>query len=290
MKSIRIKAVIALLLLFSLSIHAQEIEHEAPTLQLGLDGLSFSKGTLDPEIISRIIAEKQNEIKIKIIQNSFLKNIYGSGGTIYNYADNIIKGVVEESDTDVRTRKILESTVNLVFVYTFADFYLKQVEKDENAHTHLKELAKIYGLNNLETFSRGLKYRSLRQDNVSIESKTKDDAFNGRSTKITKDDKNDLYQFIALLIDISSEVVRQDSKLKELGLMRISFSTNYEYLNKFKQLEQFKKFEENNVLIDEKIYNKAKLVKDDMSNFIKRYTSYIGAIKSLVETKKIEKL
>ena len=69
--------------------------------------------------------------------------MFGSGGTIYNYADNIIKGIVQEPDVDVRTRKIMESTVNLVFVYAFADFYLKQVCNDKAKLMSERDPAKL---------------------------------------------------------------------------------------------------------------------------------------------------
>ena len=279
---------ILVIVLFSIKLNSQEIEHQAPTLQVGLDGISFSKGSLDPEVIARIIAEKQNEIKIKIIQNSFLKKIYGSGGTIYNYADNVIKGVVEEPDIDIRTRKIMESTVNLVFVYAFTDFYLKQVHKDPTLQANIEALAKVYKLDGLKKFEGGLRYRTLREDNIKIDTVLDNIKFEeGLSTSMDKNAENDrLYKFIALLIDMSSEVVKHNSKLTELGLMRISYSTNYDFLNMYKQLEKHNSFQKiNKNIISNEIYQKAKIVKEDMESFIKKYTSYIGAIKSLIEAK-----
>jgi len=279
------------LTLLTANLNSQEIEHQAPTLQVGLDGINFSKGTLDPEIIARIIAEKQSEIKIKIIQNSFLKKIYGSGGTIYNYADNIIKGIVQEPDTDVRTRKIMESTVNLVFVYAFADFYLKKVteDKDDTKLKNLQKLAKGYNLEFLKNFNSGLKYRALLEENgVTFNNNNrylKNLQYNGStSQEKLEDDEDHLYKFMALLIDISSEVVRENEKLSDLGLMRISYSTNYDYLNTYKQQLNYSAFTNDAVI---KLENKdfAVEVYKNMKDFMNEYTSYIGALKFILESK-----
>lgn len=289
MKFIKIIFTLFFCFLFHTIIYAQEIEHQAPTLQVGLDGLNFAKGTLDPEIIARIIAQKQSEIKLKIIQNSFLKNIYGSGGTIYNYADNVIKSVVQEPDTDVRTKKIMESTVNLVFIYTFADFYLKEINKKGGQElTNLKNLALGYELTNLNDFSGGLRYRALLDLNspdslVSTNLRTLN--YGKLTSKRTIEDEDDyLNKFMSLLIDMSSEVVRHNKKLRDLGLMRVSYSSNYDYLNLYKQQQNYLAYRNEN-LIKQPNKDLSKKVYDDMFNLMEEYTTYIGAIKYITEIK-----
>jgi hypothetical protein len=312
MKILKKISVLLFMIPFSVSLNAQELEHHAPTLQVGLDGINFSKGSLDTEIIARIIAAKQNEIKIKIIQNSFLNNIYGSGGTIYNYADNIIKGVVQEADVDVRTRKIMESTVNLVFVHAFADFYLKNITEDatiKKDSTNLKDvqnLAAGYELEFLKSFKNGLKYRKLLDENFKYKKKCScyninDERFNKKLNGNEIEDKNDnLNQFIALIIDISSEVIRSNEKLRDLGLMRISYSTNYDYLNLYKQQQNYslfgkRKIKPKNPLkkvksIGNSLFNHdnkkiSKKVYENMKKFLENYTSYIGALRFINESK-----
>lgn len=293
MKNLKKIPVLLILLFLALTANTQEIEHEAPSLQVGLDGLNFTKGSLDPEIIARIIAEKQNEIKIRLIQNSFLKKLYGSGGTIYNYADNIIKGVLEEPDTDIRTRKIMESTVNLVFVYAFADFYLKQVNNEgyKKELANLKKLAENYKQYYLKDFSGGLKYKSLIELNPDFKSENvndynlKNQNFKGNSTNQNiPDNKDNLNQFMSLLIDISSEVIRHNEKLRNLGLMRISYSNNYDYLNLYNIQKNFGNYKNR----DKTIYNDENKTLSDsiyknMSGFLDKYTSSIGAIKFVLD-------
>lgn len=285
MKILKKRIVLILFILLAVNISAQEIEHQAPTLQVGLDGLNFTKGTLDPEVIARIIAEKQSEIKIKVIQNSFLKKIYGSGGTIYNYADNIIKGVLEEPDTDIRTRKIMESTVNLVFVYAFADFYLKKSATDSDIKSKLQALAIGYDLDSLKDFSRGLKYKGLLANYNDSILKSNKNVYEGLSTKeSTNKIKNNLNNFVSLIIDISSEVIRDNEKLSDLGLMRVSYSNNYDYLNMFNiQKKYYEYYKDENAIYNKDNLAYSKAIYDSMNTFLRNYTSTIGALKYILE-------
>lgn len=115
------------LFVFSLfnNTQAQDLEHEAPTLQVGLSGLSFSRGTLDAQLIMEIVAEKQEEVKLKIVQNMFMEKMKSTGGTFYSFTDNVVKNIIQEHDPTIRTKKILENAVNMVFVVTYLDYYLR---------------------------------------------------------------------------------------------------------------------------------------------------------------------
>lgn len=299
---IHFKKNIALVLIMFITFIAigQELEHEAPTLQVGLNSLDFTKGTLDPEVIAAIVAEKQREIKIKVIQNSFLKKLYGSGGTIYNYADNVLKGVIQEPDTDIRTRKIMESTVNLVFVYAFADYYLKQLKplseksdtKEKDYLKNLRVLAKGYGLDSLNTlFSGGLKYEKLYAELI-FDKDSLDRRLNHKLLSVKEKKRNhSLYNFMSLLIDIASEVVRQNEDLQDLGIMRVSYSTNYDYLNMYNMQKDYSSYNyKGKKNTKHPIYNKdnkeaSNAVYKDMSEFLKKYTSSIGAIKYVIDSK-----
>lgn len=250
------------LLLTSFVLTAQDnnIEHQTPTLQLGLNGLSFAKGDLDAQLIMEIIAEKQSEVKLKIVQNMFLKNLKNSGGTVYNYGSNLLKVMVEEQNQEIRTRLVLENTVNLVFAYSFAE-YIRNL-KDNNINIILKDLY----INALDSTNKRIKIKEhciLRWR--AVQDITPDDTLRD--------------EFYALLLDISSEVIRNNSRLKELGLMRISYSTSYEYLNKYKILE-------NNYLGNKKTksiedttkWECAKELYDLMEKKLDTITSYVGVL------------
>jgi len=254
--------IITFLLAFIITgtLKAQELEHQAPSLQVGLDGLSFARGTLDAQLIAEIIGQKQSEIKLKVVQNSFLQKINGAGGTVYNYADNIIKGIVLEPEPEIRTRKMVENTVNLVFVYAFADFYVRKAAVDDNYKSALNALAlEIDPSLTTLNYGGGLIHSKL-------DSAFKQTSSNKRDTKAFISEP--LSEFIATIIDISSEVVREDEKLRKLGLMRISYSSTYEYMN---------------------LYRKSKTAKADtvnaqMKRLMSQYTHYIGAVNYVLTT------
>lgn len=196
-----------------------DLKAEPPTLQVGLDGLSFTKGSLDAQLIMEIVAEKQQEVKIKAIQNIFLNKVANAGGTVYSFTDNVVRELVLEKDPKVRTKKILENTVNLVFVSAYLNFYLSSLQGDNK--TKIIDLSKKFNCNPLDT-SKTLTLASFikkRREN---------------SEKAFSDE--DALNFITLLLDMSSEAVRNNAKLEQLGLMQISYSATYDYMNKYKKV------------------------------------------------------
>lgn len=224
------------------SLAQTESAHNAPTLQLGLNGLSFNKGDLDAQLIMEIIAEKQSEIKVKFVQNMFLENVQDSGGTVYNYATNILKVVTEEPNAETRTRLALENTVNLVFAYAFAD-YIAGKGGD------VDDLLSLYNLKydkNIKVLSNIKKLNYISKDQVT-------------------DDDNKKDSLTALLIDMSSVVIRNNQRLKELGLMQVSYSSSYDYLNKYRNLK-----------VDTDEYKKARRVYEIMEIELDSFIQIIG--------------
>lgn len=253
-----------LLFLSSLVIMAQDdnIDHQAPTLQVGLNGLSFGKGDLDAQLIMEIIADKQSEVKLKIIQNMFLDNLENSGGTVYNYGSNLLKVMIEETNQETRTRLALENTVNLVFAYSFSQYMLKTDNKVVDS------LLKSFELKRLDI-----------NQSINYPFSYKKKCFSKRKKRITtlpdidtKEKNKD--NFYALILDISSEVIRNNSRLKELGLMRISYSTSYEYLNKYRILEK-----ERTKTSDDSIrWERAKELYKLMEGKLDSTISYVGVL------------
>jgi hypothetical protein len=144
MKTVLQCVALATLLWCASPVHAQEqlpLEAKAPTLQAGLSGFSFSKGSLDAALIMEIIAEKQQELKLKTIQNVFLSRVEDSGATVYTFVDNVVRELVFESDQNLRTKGILENAVNMAFVGAFLNYYLEVVEKDTVLSKNLVALA-----------------------------------------------------------------------------------------------------------------------------------------------------
>ena len=268
-----------------------DLDEKAPTLQIGLDGFSFAKGSLDAQLIMEIVAEKQKELKVKAIQNVFLNKVQGSGGTVYTYVDNVVRELVFEPDQQVRTKKILENTVNLVFTMSYLNFYLASLEKGSPARSTVIDLACIY---NPALAHSPIKDTLINKKILYIT----DFSRKPRTTSFFKD--TNAVKFIALLIDMTSKAIREDRTLKQLGLMQVAYSEIYEYLNLYNKLIHDKysleltrkekrnlnqdtiniltKIKKNTVLLANSVYK-------DMQETLDSCTNYIGIVNYLVEDK-----
>ncbi len=209
---------------------SQTPTHTAPTLQVGLDGLAFGKGTLDSELILEIIAEKQNEIKLKVAQNILLEPLNNCGATIYSFGDNILKAVIEEKDPVVRKRKILESTVNTLFTVAFTSYYLNRVKTDPalvSQLTHLNRLAQLAGSDTTK-----LKINAISETITRPPGHDKSNRAYSETNQLV---------FYTTILDIASEVIRTNKDLTTLGILNISYSKTFDYqsnyLNFPKELE-----------------------------------------------------
>lgn len=203
-----------------------DLEAKAPTLQVGLDGFSFANGSLDAKLIMEMVAEKQKDLKVKAIQNLFLKKVENTGGTVYSFVDNVVRELVYEPDPQVRAKKTLENTVNLVFTASFFHFYLSSLDKNSPERKTLVRLA--FKINH-------------KLDPVALYAKEKislADFSNAKRTSHFFSDE-DAVKVIALLFDMCSKAISEDTKLKQLGLMQVAYSETYEYMNLYNKLTRY---------------------------------------------------
>lgn len=253
---------------FAMSFAQTDLEHKAPTLQIGLDGLSLSKGVLDYEVIMQIVSEKKNELKLKTIQNLFLKKIDGAGGLTYSYVDNILKAIIFEQDPNLRKKIVLENTVNVVFAASFAEYYFRTNNfKDKD---YLKDMAG-YGLLVDNTSQNSLLKSLILQDSL------KNNPDVAKSPKEAVDQIKKA-KFIVMLLDIASECVREDATLKRLGLMQVSYSAGYEFKNVYRQLIRKDNQKHNPVEV-----KAAKEIHNSMKIALSKITNVIGLVKYLAD-------
>lgn len=104
---------ILLCALFSFQISAQ-----SPTLSAGLDNVAFKKGTLDVELITKIISEKQKELVKEGIKRMIFEFIGDSNLDDYSqfYIERITEILFQEKNHKVMTKRILEESTNYLFV------------------------------------------------------------------------------------------------------------------------------------------------------------------------------
>lgn len=243
--------------------------HEAPTLQVGLSGINFSRGNLDAELIAEIIAEKQKEIKVRLIKNMFLEKLGVKNGLFYTFIDNNIDIILKEKDEDTRIKNLLENAVNLSFVVGYTEYYVRTLEKDSVNWNTMKSLATAYGVNE----------NVFDKDKISLRDFTKIDFIKSNEkegkNEIDKstDFKEEKNNFVGILIDLFAEQVRRNEKFKSLGILRTNYLQNSSSSNMYLDLleERDDNASEFNILFEQVGMN------------LEMHTKYYGIIKTLVE-------
>ncbi|CAF4075530.1 unnamed protein product [Rotaria sp. Silwood2] len=185
-----------------------------------------------------------------------------SGGAFYSFTDNVIRGVLTEKDPDVITKKILENTVNITFTYAFADYYVRQLQLTPLSATALTNFNTLaadpkYGFTAFTTAQVSNGLISVRDNSVSLATSNEHSYIDPDATEL-----------IALIVDMSSEAIRQNKTLKELGVMQVSYSQSYDFMNKYLELQ-----EENPALFVVATY-----VYNDMVNNLNDFTNMIGLL------------
>lgn len=241
-------------LLFAQNESPESVEHSAPSLQLGLDGISFTKGDLDAQLIIEMVAEKQKEIKIKLVENMLLSKLYqkGTSGMVYNYTSNVLNSFLTEPNPEIRTKTVLENTVNAVFAYSFADHIYRNSKKittspvgnkiDDKIGYNLTKIISTLELpdNTRKRLASGVidndYFGRYERNGELLESYKSKEPGESKKTSKTIDGRSEY--FVALMIDLCSEVLRNNEKLNSLGISRISYSDTYSYINKYLELKK----------------------------------------------------
>ncbi len=124
MKTIKI---LFLIVLLSFKLFSQS-NYQAPTLSAGLDNIAFKKGTLDVEILAKIIAEKQKEL----IREGIKRTIYRSIGESKKlddftqfYIERVVDIIFNEKNHQVITKRVLEETTNYLFILGTTKYILE---------------------------------------------------------------------------------------------------------------------------------------------------------------------
>ncbi len=116
---------IVVLLMILTVIAPVSAQYMPPTLESGLNNLVYTKGTLDVELISAIISEKQDELEKEAIKRIIIKTLSNGNFAFSNYTQNVINLILHEKNKNVITKELLERTTNLALIYSFAEFYLQ---------------------------------------------------------------------------------------------------------------------------------------------------------------------
>lgn len=83
-----------------------------PTLEVGLETLTMNKGTIDVELLTKIIMEKQKELKGEAMKRFMLKLFPEENFTTKFYIQNCLHILLNEKNPKVIEKEILELTTN----------------------------------------------------------------------------------------------------------------------------------------------------------------------------------
>ena len=231
------KIIAGLVTLFFLGSTFLFSQSTAPTLQAGLGGITFGKGDLDTEVIAKLIAEKQDELKVRLIQTMLLDDLDDAGGVISAYVSDLLNVVLSGSKPQIQTKNILESTVNVAVVLAFVNHYVGVVDGNERAN--LNKLAMSLG------YVLPRNYKDIPPP-TSLVQMIKDPVYNETSYEISESDskvetsklENEvLTQLAAYLIDITAEALQNNEMLKKRGLFRFVDSDWYQSENLYRNLK-----------------------------------------------------
>jgi hypothetical protein len=238
---------VALILSLACPLSYAQVLQDAPSLQIGLGGLSINRSSFDAELVAQIIAEKQEEIKVKLVKDMILRKVGIDNGVFYTYIDETINILTRERDQDVRIRNLMENTVNLAFVVVYADYYLKVISQ-ANSSAMIAECSGNFFLSNTkyESFQDQLtgpkgRTTALKPSFLDYSPSSSPLSINDLSSlnyeADVKIDNSLDAAYLSLFIDVVAEAIRQNATLKRLGLMRTNYLQNYAVANAYLSLD-----------------------------------------------------
>jgi hypothetical protein len=233
------------------NINAQ-INEGPPSLAIGINGLSFSKGTLDPEIIAEIIADKQDNLKKEFVNRYILGKLEGHSYTVWEFTYNSLDALLNTKDKKIIQKRLLESSANLALVYMFMEGYLNASRKLGNTDLvnflssldssgiigkePLSRPFKEFLVNSVDQkyFTPGVTLKKLEsglfKDIAANELKYDNPNYNGSNTKdvnTVMTFTNNWYKFNTekiqlneFLLDLFYDELKDNKKLVELGFFK----------------------------------------------------------------------
>lgn len=115
-----------------------------PNLTAGSEGLVFSQGQLDAQLIVNIIASKRGEIKKELGKKLILDRLEGGSYAFYSYAERNLNTLFNEGNKAVITKELMQNSAELLLVYGLAEYMLQDIRKqghyDEATNTLLSVL------------------------------------------------------------------------------------------------------------------------------------------------------
>jgi len=100
-----------------------------PSVTAGIDKIVYEKGKLDAELISEIIATKQEEVKKELMSRLVLSKLECGSFAGWNFARRSLDVLLTERNPKVITSELLKNVAELGIAVGIAEFYLKDLVK-----------------------------------------------------------------------------------------------------------------------------------------------------------------
>ena len=220
-----------------------QIKAQGPTLNLVGSGSVLSKGTINTEVLTAIIQQKQEELRLKVFRDIVVANFQKAdlsqkNFATYYYIYNVMQTITSEKNKTIITQNLMQRTTEVSLVYGFTEYLLssglKGADKTEffknlellfPAKQKPKDNLKVYGIENptIQTFSlEQMKTELIDKDNLT--------------------DPKEIYKkYGSLLLDIAFDALINNSTIKERKIFKDDFSKNelqvwYQAYNEYQKI------------------------------------------------------
>jgi hypothetical protein len=117
-----------LLTIATLILTVVQVNAQGPTLNL-VGGSVLSKGTINTEVLTAIIQQKQEELRIKVFRDIVVANFQKADQSQKNFATyyyiyNVMKTITSEKNKTIITQNLMQRTTEVALVYGLTEYLL----------------------------------------------------------------------------------------------------------------------------------------------------------------------
>lgn len=98
-------------------------ESQDPSLSVGLESLTFGKGTIDVDALRKVLVRKQNELKREGLKRFVFKKLPKYHYTTKLFLQNSITTLIDEKNQNIIEKELLELSTNYSLILGFANIY-----------------------------------------------------------------------------------------------------------------------------------------------------------------------
>ena len=247
-------AAIAVIILFSAQ--NSQSQETSPTLSFGLNEVLFGKGVIDVELLTRIIEEKQDELKKRIIEKQVLEPVFKETSfATKNYIFTVVHELLNEKDKNVIKKQLMEHTVNYAVIYSIAEMYVQLSIQDIKSGTFL-----------------GLPSESLFQkESIDKMNEISYPSYLYKSNAIIvnsalKSDTNKRVQLNGFVMDCILQAILENKTFQDKGFLKTHF---YFDLDQYKSMSFYQDLK--TTYIKDTLYNNIKAFVDDIASLYESF-------------------